>query len=317
MTSTAPAPGWLQRHWFYTVLGLVLLLLYGPVLLHWVDGWINKSISIEHEYFSHGLLGIPYAGYLVWRSRRKWQKLPDASPPWSWGILFLGALMYLSGIEELVNLSFPVVLVSLCLVLKGIQGVWFQRFPLLFVALATPNSVPYLLTPFTLPLQVFIANVAGFILFQLGVPDLAIDGVYITVQDRLVEVAPYCAGLKMLFTSLYVALLLLHWTGVPRSRFKISGLFAGTVIISVAINIVRNTILTYFHGMGHDGLFKWTHESLGGDLISLGMLLLVVLWFDLLERGSNYFHAGEWVGIINYGGLLGGTQQADPADQEE
>ena len=34
-----------------------LLILYGPLLYHWVwDGWVNKSISIQHEYFSHGML---------------------------------------------------------------------------------------------------------------------------------------------------------------------------------------------------------------------------------------------------------------------
>ncbi|NEO84539.1 MAG: cyanoexosortase B [Spirulina sp. SIO3F2] len=302
MTSTAPSPSWLQRHWFSTVLGVILLLLYGPVLLHWIDGWLNKSISIEHEYFSHGLLGIPYAGYLVWRQRRKWQRLPDTAHPAGWVCLVIGALFYLSGTSEGVNLSLPLVLVGLCLVLKGASGLQLQRFPLLFVALATPNALPYLITPFTLPLQAFIANVAGFVLFQLGVPDLAIEGIYITVQDRLVEVAPYCAGLKMLFTSLYVAVLLLHWTGVARSRFKVGALLTGTVVISVAVNIVRNTILTYLHGMGYDGAFAWTHEGLGGDLISLGMLLLVVLWLDLLERSSHYYYGEPMVGIINYAG---------------
>jgi len=40
--------------------------LYGPLLWHWVDGWVSKSISIQHEYFSHGILGIPLAFKLVW-----------------------------------------------------------------------------------------------------------------------------------------------------------------------------------------------------------------------------------------------------------
>ena len=38
----------------------LLGILYTPLLWHWVDGWLNKSISIQHEYFSHGLLGIPF-----------------------------------------------------------------------------------------------------------------------------------------------------------------------------------------------------------------------------------------------------------------
>ena len=42
------------------LIGLIGLL-YLPLLLHWADGWINKTISIEHEYFSHGLIGLPFA----------------------------------------------------------------------------------------------------------------------------------------------------------------------------------------------------------------------------------------------------------------
>ena len=60
----------------WVTLGLVALL-YGPLLAYWVEGWLNKSISIQHEYFSHGLLGIPFAAYLVWERRSQWQALPN------------------------------------------------------------------------------------------------------------------------------------------------------------------------------------------------------------------------------------------------
>jgi cyanoexosortase B len=168
-----------------------------------------------------------------------------------------------------------------------------------------------LLTPFTLHLQAFITNTAGFLLFVLGVPDLAIDGIYITVRDRVVEVAPYCAGLKMLFTSTYLAVMLLHWTGTWRSRPKVTATLIGTVIISVTVNILRNTLLTYFYGMGHTDLFHWTHESLGGDLISMLMLVGVVLWLDLVERMGSYYETGDFVGIINYRGIIGGRSRQD------
>ncbi len=54
----------------FAILG-VLALLYAPILLHWFDGWLNKSISTEHEYFSHGIIGIPFAAYLGWINRKK------------------------------------------------------------------------------------------------------------------------------------------------------------------------------------------------------------------------------------------------------
>jgi len=48
----------------YLITG-ILVIMYAPVLWQWVDGWLNKSLSTEHEYFSHGLLGIPFAFYLT------------------------------------------------------------------------------------------------------------------------------------------------------------------------------------------------------------------------------------------------------------
>ncbi|TVQ54464.1 MAG: cyanoexosortase B, partial [Spirulina sp. DLM2.Bin59] len=74
-------PSRLQTHWLNGLILALLAALYGPLLIHWADGWLNKSISLEHEYFSHGLLGLPYAAYLVWEQRKPWQKLPSLSHP--------------------------------------------------------------------------------------------------------------------------------------------------------------------------------------------------------------------------------------------
>ncbi|MEM7717373.1 MAG: archaeosortase/exosortase family protein, partial [Cyanobacteria bacterium P01_A01_bin.68] len=51
----------------FAILG-ILVLLYGPIMHYWYDGWINKNISTEHEYFSHGIIGFPFAAYLLTQS---------------------------------------------------------------------------------------------------------------------------------------------------------------------------------------------------------------------------------------------------------
>lgn len=267
-------------------MGGLLLLLYAPLLLYWYEGWLNKSISIEHEYFSHGMIGLPFAAYLVWENRQRWQRLPDAT---RWeetiaglGLLSMGIVCYLSPLANLINLSLPIVLTGLCLWFKGIAGLKLQAFPLLFVLLATPNQIPYLLAPYTLPLQRLIAGTAGFILLQLGM-DVRVEEIYLYVNDRIVEVAPYCAGLKMLFTSLYVGLMLLYWTGVWRSRQQTLWFYTGTITISVTANIIRNTLLTFFHGTGQDAAFHWLHEGWGGDLYSACMLGSLVLLLRAIE----------------------------------
>lgn len=261
----------------------VLLLLYAPILLHWLDGWLKKSISIEHEYFSHGIIGIPFAAYLVWSHRKKWQRLPNIIHPVGGVLLVVGSIFYLSGIPEWVNLSLSVILTGLCLWFKGVPGLKLQSFPLLLIFLATPTAIPYLITPFTLPLQSFIAGTAGFILSQFGM-EVIVDGINIYVGGRIVEVAPYCAGLKMLFTTLYIGLILLHWMGILSDKRKTIWFLSSAILISVIANIIRNTLLTYFHGTAQDGAFKWLHDGWGGDLYSALMLITLIPTLNWVDK---------------------------------
>lgn len=270
---------------YYLTLGL-LAILYAPLLIHWYDGWLNKSINIEHEYFSHGIIGLPFAAYISWSKRKKWQRIPDSFNPWGGFILVLGIIFYNTGVAELVSFSFPMVLAGICLCFKGIPGLKLQTFPLFLVFFATPNSVPYLITSWTLPLQKFIAVMAGFILTQFGM-DVAVEEIYLSVGGRLVEVAPYCAGLKMLFTTLYVGSMLLYWTDNHRNTKRVTILLSSAVIISVIANIIRNTVLTFFHGTGRDQLFVWLHDSWGGDLYSAMMLGIIVLLINFLDNEKD------------------------------
>jgi cyanoexosortase B len=273
---------WVRQHAAELAIAALLVILYTPLLLHWVDGWVNKSISIEHEYFSHGLLGLPFAGYLAWIKRKQWHALPSHGHLVGGMLLIISVLLYLSPMVDLINLSFPMVLAGLCLWLKGWNGLKLMAFPLILVVLATPNEIPYLIAPYTLPLQKFIAGTAGFLLWQLGM-DVTVNQIYIYVNDRIVEVAPYCAGLKMLFTSLYAGLLLLYWTGLWKQREKVVAFFMGILALSVISNILRNTLLTFFHGTGRDAAFDWLHEGWGGDVYSallLGSLVWLVRQLD-------------------------------------
>lgn len=263
------------------------VLLYAPILLHWLDGWLNKSISIEHEYFSHGVIGLPFAAYLIWLNRKKWHRLPNTTHPLGAVLLLVGGVFYLSGVPEWVNVSLPTILAGLCFWFKGIPGFRLQAFPWLLIFLATPTAIPYLLVPYTLPLQSFIAGTAGFILNQMGM-EVIVDEINIYVGGRVVEVAPYCAGLKMLFTTLYVSLMLLYWTDTLSSRRTTIWFLSSAVVISVSANIIRNTLLSFFHGTGREAAFKWLHDSWGGDLYSAAMLLLLV---PLLNWMNNYLSA--------------------------
>ncbi|PSN17872.1 cyanoexosortase B [filamentous cyanobacterium CCP5] len=263
-------------------IALLMGLLYGPLVVHWVDGWLNKSISIQHEYFSHGLIGLPFAAYIVWSHRQRWVNLTDRLHPIGLVLVGLAAGLYLSGLQDWMSLSLPIMLAGLCLCFKGLAGLRLQAFPLVLTALATPTQLPYLIEPYVLPLQHFIAVVAGFLLAQTGT-SVEVQQIYLFVNGQTVEVAPHCAGLKMLFTSLYVGLMLIYWSGLWRSRLRTGLFIAGIVTISVFGNILRNTLLSYFHGMGHNGAFDWLHEGWGGDVYSALLLLSLIGLLNLIE----------------------------------
>ncbi|MEA5533906.1 cyanoexosortase B [Crocosphaera sp. XPORK-15E] len=276
MQITQKIPPFLERNLGNVLIIAFLAILYIPILLYWYDGWLNKSINIEHEYFSHALIGFPYATYLIFgKNRHQWQKLPNKNHPLGGFLLALGLAFYITGSAELVAISFPIIITGVMLWLKGMPGLRLNGFPLLLILLATPNSIPYLLTPYTLPLQKFIAAMAGFLLQQLRV-NSQVDGIYLYVNNIPVEVAPYCAGLKMLFTSLYVSLLLLHWTGKISDRGRVITLLSGALIISTLANIIRNTLLAVFHGNGQHKAFEILHDGWGGDIYSTGMLIVII-----------------------------------------
>lgn len=271
--------------WMLGAIALIFSLLYAPLLAHWVQGWMKKTISIEHEYFSHGMLGLPFAAYLAWQSRSQLSEcIADRrDQALGMGLCAIASGLYLSHLADPVNLSFPLMLTGLAIAFTGQTGLKIVGFPLLLVWFATPNEIPYLIAPYTAPLQIFIANVAGFILNILG-SQVVVDQMFLYINGKQVEVAPYCAGLKMLFTSLYVAMLLLYWTGLGRSRQFAAFFFASTIAISIVGNIVRNTLLTYFHGNGQEALFVWLHDSWGGDLYSALILGILVWWIGKFEE---------------------------------
>jgi len=268
---------------FSWLLGAGVLILYGPLVVYWYDGWLNHSISLEHEYFSHGVLGLPLAARIIWEQRDRWQALNDRGHPIGAVLMGFAAALYLSGISDTVNLSFPLLMAGLCLWLKGTEGLKLQTFPLLLLFFATPTDVPYLIAPYTLGLQTFIAGTAGFILQQLHF-DIVVQEIYLYVGGRIVEVAPHCAGLKALFSNLYFCMIGIYWVKAWQDLNKTLTLIFGSIVISVVVNILRNTILTIFHGTGQDGLFHWFHEGWGSELYWVALIGLLFLFFKVINR---------------------------------
>ncbi|ACB53842.1 hypothetical protein cce_4494 [Crocosphaera subtropica ATCC 51142] len=134
MQTTSKLSPFIERNLGNVLIIAFLAILYTPLLFFWYDGWLNKNINIEHEYFSHAIIGFPYAAYLIFgRNRQKWQKLNNKIHPLGGFFLALGLAFYITGTRELVYLSFPLVITGIMLWLKGIPGLKLNWFPLVLI----------------------------------------------------------------------------------------------------------------------------------------------------------------------------------------
>jgi cyanoexosortase B len=82
--------------------------------------------------------------------------------------------------------------------------------------------------------------------------------------------------------------MLLYWTDALSSRRITISFLSLAAIVSTIANIIRNTLLTFFHGTGQEAAFKWLHDGWGGDLYSACMLVSLV---PLLNWINSYFSA--------------------------
>ena len=278
-------PRWKWRRYLTLnwAIAMLLAVLYGPLLVYWIEGWFTRSISPQHDYFSHGLIGLPVAAYIAWENREGWHQQENRCHSLGLVCIALASGLYLTHLADWMSLSLPVMLVGLCLCLKSGPGLRWAMVPLTLVALATPIPWPYLIEPYVLPIQKGIAATAGFLLTQFGVR-VSVQEIYLYVNGQTIEVAPHCAGLKILFTSLYVAIILLYWTEAWTSKLWTSLFLIGTVGISVMGNVIRNALLTYCYGNHWSQTFNWLHEGWGGDLYSTLVLLSLIGLLQGIQR---------------------------------
>ena len=96
----------LHRHSTELMVVVLLAVLYLPLIIHWYDGWLNKTISLEHEYYSHGVIGLPFAAYIVWEKNGINGKNSLTSLTLL-GLCFWAWQQYFTSVALLISLAFP------------------------------------------------------------------------------------------------------------------------------------------------------------------------------------------------------------------
>src|SRR5262249_31029724 len=185
----------------FAVTGFLLLsfgLLYREVLVKLVHDWLTD------DNYSHGILIVPIALYLVWERRAR--LLGAAPKPSVLGLLVvLGSiLMLMAGTLRaglvLTRISIISIVLRTVLFVLGWEHLRILLFPLAFLLLMIPLPA-IIFNQIAFPLQLLASRFGEVTLRALDIPVLR-EGNVISLATTQLEVAEACSGIRSLISLL-------------------------------------------------------------------------------------------------------------------
>jgi len=166
----------------------IAVLVYWPSSVALWDWWTN-----DNHAGAHGLLVVPLAAALLYRSRRRLDAIPAQPSGVACVLLLLCSLAWLvfwrAGIQELHLLLLPVLMgLVLCAVL-GFRAVPIIAFPLGFLYFAVPAW-----GIFIEPLQRLTVAVVGLLAPLVGVQAQIQGDLVVMPGVGIIEIAGSCSG---------------------------------------------------------------------------------------------------------------------------
>jgi exosortase len=258
--------------WQLGTLGVLILWLYWPTLVHLVSQWRHD------ENFSHGFLVPLFSAFVIWQERDRLARILPR-PSWSGvvplimglGLLVIGRM----GAELFLERS------SLLLVLAGMVIIFvgwnlfravFFPWAFLLLMIPIPNIV---LNQITFPLKLLASQVASTVLPVLGVPVLR-EGNVINLPAMPLEVAEACSGLRSLMSL--VTLAIIYGFLLEKRLWVRCLLILAAVPITVFANDVRiigtGLLVQYWDPQAAEGYY---HSSWAIIIFVISLVMLYVL----------------------------------------
>jgi exosortase len=243
-----------------------------------VLGWyIRRTTDGSDEPL--GLLALAAALYFLWRERREL-----SLRPW-----VLGAGAFALVLAEILLLHRAPLLVGALTMFLVACGVQFRcgRSGIVLLLLLSLPLLASLDFYAGYPLRLVTAEISARVLQFTGL-DVSRSGVMLQHHDALIGVDPPCAGVRMLWTALFVTALLAASQHASARHSVSLGVVA--IIGVVLANAFRATIL-FFPESGRVTWPHWTHEGVG--LASHACLLAILMLCDgwlarKLSRGPRH-----------------------------
>jgi exosortase len=211
----------------------LLLICYFSTLHGMFDQWMSD------EDMGHGLV-VPFViGWIVWRERERWQKIPLAPSAWGFVLLGIGALIHLAGALGVglfvSSAAFLISVMGAVVCLGGFPLLRSWTFPLLLALFMLPKlAIVY--NQVTLPLQLVASKLAAGMLTMTGIGVIR-EGNVLDVGGHRVAVAEACNGIRFLL-PLGFASVLFAYIADPKPWMRWVALVA-TLPIAIVANGLR------------------------------------------------------------------------------
>ncbi len=247
----------------------------------------GESAASQLEYFmfrpSEGspVVIAALALWLTWRRRARIMALRPARGPWSLIVpaLVIGAAVFgwarHTGAADLEIVSLISVLFALTAVFWGREGIRVLWPPIVVLLFALPLPAPWLLA-LLWKMQLATAQIAGWLLYQLGEPAL-VSGDQILRSGQVFMVIDGCSGIRFVEVLTLLTILLIDL--FRRNGWHAALLLALAPIIAFALNGVR--VLTLILNPSSDVI---TIHNTQGIVVLMGGVIVVYLCDMLIER---------------------------------
>jgi exosortase len=272
----------LARHWYVFLPGAILGVLYTPVLKALVINWV------QDPDYGHGFLVPVFAGYALWRSRRRWQNLTPEPSNFGLPVILFGiALLIVGSLGAelfLTRASLLVILAGMVLYLFGGKTLFAVAFPLSYLVFMIPlPTIMY--NQLTFPLQLAASRLAAGSLDAVQVPVLR-EGNLLILPNQTLEVVEACSGIRSLM-SLFALAITYSYLAESRAwaRLTVAALMLPVAVLSNAFRIFGAGVFTYLLGA------KWAEgffHTFSGWLVFVTALVGMLLAHWLVKHAIVY-----------------------------
>ena len=252
-------------------------LLYGPYLQDIVRYWNKPDNSFSY-------LVVPVFIYILWTSR--YDIYLRSNSKWHigfWGLALSMVIMLLgkySSLQVIVYISLWGTLLSIYLIAFGINSLKQGLFPFCLLIFVIPLPI-FVVNMVSLQLKLWSSALAVFMLQGMDVPVFRAGNI-IDVGIAQLQVVDACSGLRYIFPSLFLALILgKFFLRRQVSRFLLAAM---SPVICIGANSIRLAVTAILIRYVHPGLAKGIYHDLSGWFIYLFILFTLFILAILLRR---------------------------------